>query len=269
MKCEHCGAIIEDGAKFCGECGKSIEIPVEDFDESDEKQRKGKGPLLLLLGVILAIVLGLAAGNALFDYLDSDDVSEEEPLGVDEENKDKDLDHGKDADTDKDKDKEQNKEISDNIDEMQDEEIQKDEEEKAPSVQEIPQVSVEDEVLRIRAEYNDITQKVSNGTYSEAVLSEGVLGYYNGSELKEILIYKGVDGSDYSRYYYFDYGQLMFAYYEGSDAHRFYFYQGALMRWRYSKSTANSQDAVNHDWENTSQFYEWEDIVERDVKKYY
>lgn len=279
MFCGNCGAYLEDGAKFCSECGNPIEeTPSEELEEVEEKQGKGKGKgvILLFAGVLLAIVVGLLGGNALFKYLNSDNgddgsyISDDEDKEVTEDqNKEQDKDTEKTEDTEavsedvkKQDDAEDEKEVQEDIQE----EIPEDE---PPVIPEKPQVSVEDEVLRIREEYNDITKKVSNGTYTEAILSEGVQGYYNGSELKEIVIYKGVEGSEYSRYFYFNEGQLMFAYYEGSDAHRFYFYEGALMRWRYSKSTANSQDAVNYDWESSSQFYEWEDLVKRDAKKYY
>lgn len=109
---------------------------------------------------------------------------------------------------------------------------------------------------------------MTNGYYSEEVFSQGVLGYFDGSELKEVIVYAGVDGNAYSRRYYYDDGQLIFAYYEGNDAHRFYFYEESLMRWRYSYVATDAQNAVNHDWETTTEFYNWESSVLKEANQY-
>ncbi len=270
MKCENCGATLADEAKFCGECGTPVSETTEEVLEEniEEGTKKGKGLLLFLGGVILAIALGLLGGNLLFEYLNDDEdgeiVSEEEgEQGAAEDKKENTGDSADKKADDKADVKEEERDLEKEQEKKEEQENQ--DEEKTPAIQKVP---AEEEVLRIREKYNDITANMSQGAYTETNLSQGVTGYYNGSELKSIVISKGVDGSAYSRFFYFDDDQLMFAYYEGSDAHRFYFYQGALMRWRYSKSTANSQDAVNHDWETTSQFYEWEDIVKKDANQY-
>ena len=33
------------------------------------------------------------------------------------------------------------------------------------------------------------------------------------------------------------------------------------MRWRYSKNASKAQDAVNHDWETSTEYYQWEKDV--------
>ena len=272
MNCKKCGAPLKEGDRFCEQCG----TPVEEMS-----QKRSKTLLWIMLGVLLFIVIAVVGGKAVYDYFypnknvestdDKTQKKEEIPSDKDKEDKDKE---------DKDKD-DKVKEAKNDDNKIEDEEEKEagivevedeteDEKEDQPAyVAPVQDVDVEEQVLVIREEYNDITSKVSNGTYTEEVLSEGVLGYYNGSELKEIVVYAGVDGNDYRRFYYFDEGELMFAYYEGDDAHRFYFYEGSLIRWRYSKDTANAQDAVNHDLESSSQYIDWEIEVLNDAKKYY
>lgn len=129
-------------------------------------------------------------------------------------------------------------------------------------------VVVEDEVAKIREKYNTIVSGISAGTYSKVNLESGKTAYYDDSALVAVIINKNVDGSAYSKSYYYDNQKLVFAYYEGSDAHRFYFYGDQLMRWRYSQNASNAQDAVNHDWETTSEYQKWVSEVWSDGMSY-
>ena len=124
---------------------------------------------------------------------------------------------------------------------------------------EYPGVDVETEVSRIRAIYNDTVANLDR--YSVEVEQEGINLYYDGWGLKCVIIPRGAWGMDYSRYYYYENQQLIFAYYEAKDAHRFYFYEGELMRWRYTPNAQDAQNATNYDWANTPEYAQWEQIV--------
>ena len=132
-----------------------------------------------------------------------------------------------------------------------------------PQVQEgdseYPGFDVETEVSRIRAIYNDTVANMDR--WSVVVEQEGINMYYNEWDLKCVIIPKGAWGVDYSRYYYYENQELIFAYYEAKDAHRFYFYEGELMRWRYTPNAQDAQNATNYDWANTAEFNQWETIV--------
>ncbi|MBR3751777.1 MAG: hypothetical protein IKK50_01430 [Ruminiclostridium sp.] len=122
-----------------------------------------------------------------------------------------------------------------------------------------PGVDVETEVSRIRAIYNDTVANMDR--WSVVVEQEGINLYYNEWDLKCVIVPRGAWGVDYSRYYYYENQELIFAYYEAKDAHRFYFYEGELMRWRYSPNAQDAQNATNYDWANTAEYNQWETIV--------
>ena len=132
-----------------------------------------------------------------------------------------------------------------------------------PQVQEgdseYPGFDVETEVSRIRAIYNDTVANMDR--WSVVVEQEGINMYYNEWDLKCVIIPKGAWDMDYSRYYYYENQELIFAYYEAKDAHRFYFYEGELMRWRYTPNAQDAQNATNYDWANTAEYNQWETIV--------
>ncbi|MBQ9932837.1 MAG: hypothetical protein IJO69_03260 [Ruminiclostridium sp.] len=122
-----------------------------------------------------------------------------------------------------------------------------------------PAFDVESEVSRIRAIYNDTVANMDR--WSVVVEQEGINMYYNEWDLKCVIVPRGAWGIDYSRYYYYENQELIFAYYEAQDAHRFYFYEGELMRWRYTPNAQDAQNATNYDWANTAEFNQWEAIV--------
>ena len=125
-------------------------------------------------------------------------------------------------------------------------------------------IDVETEVLDIREDYNEIMQNISNHKYTEGQLSNGAVFYMGEKGLASIVVPKNIDGSEYSRSYYYRDGELFFAYYEGKDAHRFYLTQGRLIRWRYSADAANPQNAINHDRENSQEYLEMEKRLNQD-----
>lgn len=120
-----------------------------------------------------------------------------------------------------------------------------------------PPEDMEAQIRTIRGIYDAIVADISSGVLKKEV-SEGVTVYCEGTEIKAIVVLKGVDGIAYSRSYYFDAGRLFFAYYEDADAHRFYFYEGKLIRWRYSVNAKEAQNAINHDLEKTDEYFMWE-----------
>ena len=113
-------------------------------------------------------------------------------------------------------------------------------------------VDPETEVARIREVYLQDANAILAGSYSARLLRPGVTVFRNGQgELRGIYVF---DDSAYGRYFYFDNGELYFAYLEGRDAHRLYYYSGELMRWRYCADAEKKDDAVNRDWENSEEF---------------
>ena len=122
--------------------------------------------------------------------------------------------------------------------------------------------NVEDEVVSIRTLYNEITAAVSGGNYEELKTSDGVTVYKDENHVKEIAVPAGTDESSYRRFYYYNDDQLIFAYYEGTSAHRFYFHDGQLIRWRYS------QNAVNHDLEDSDEYHDWQKKVLKEAETY-
>lgn len=129
-------------------------------------------------------------------------------------------------------------------------------------------VNVEEQILSIRGTYNDIVTSINNGEYTEKVSYNGISTYYDESEVKAIIIPRDLSGNQYSQSYYYDYNELIFAYYEAEDAHRFYFTDNRLIRWRYSKDAADAQNAENHDLEQSAEYNYWNSTVNEDSDSY-
>ena len=91
---------------------------------------------------------------------------------------------------------------------------------------------VEAGVLHVRAVYNFITQNQSSMQVTQ--LGNGAVWFEdaeNGYAKMEVAAESG-DMQNYSRFYYYENGELIFAFYfRGTLEHRFYFIDGALFRW--------------------------------------
>ena len=67
MKCPYCGAEIEDGAKFCTSCGKSLQAESDGLEYlGDEPPKKSMEKAIRIL-VIAAAVIALSGAGA--EYL--------------------------------------------------------------------------------------------------------------------------------------------------------------------------------------------------------
>ena len=128
---------------------------------------------------------------------------------------------------------------------------------------------IEEEVLRIREVYNKIVSKKSKNEYDETSLADGVTSYSENGEVRLIVVKKGSNYSDYTRFYYFENSKLIFAYIEGSDSHRMYFKDDVLFRWRYASDAVKFSEAENHDNEDSANFRTWETFALDEAYAYY
>ncbi|MBS5932082.1 MAG: VWA domain-containing protein [Clostridiales bacterium] len=128
---------------------------------------------------------------------------------------------------------------------------------------------IEEEVVRIREVYNKITSKKSKHKYDETSIADGVTSYSENGEVRLIVVKKGSNYSDYTRYYYFEDSKLIFAYIEGSDSHRLYFKDDVLFRWRYASDAVKFSEAENHDNEDSADFRTWETFAIDEAYAYY
>lgn len=122
---------------------------------------------------------------------------------------------------------------------------------------EVINVNVEDEVLTIREIYNDTVAAINEGRYTEKIISEGIKGYYDETEIKAIIVPHSASDDLYSKSYYYNNGALIFAYYEASDANRLYFVDEQLIRWRYSENSNDPQNAENFDLVQSGEYEYW------------
>ena len=127
---------------------------------------------------------------------------------------------------------------------------------------------VEDAVTDIRSRYNDIMSAVSAGTYTSRT-TDDVTVYFDGDDVKCIVVPGGTNGSTYSRWFYFDHGQLFFAYYEGKDAHRLYFKDDVMLRWRYCTDKDQPDNAENYDQLDTDAYRAKQDQVLEDARRFH
>lgn len=122
--------------------------------------------------------------------------------------------------------------------------------------------NVEDSVAVIREKYNTIVANRDAGVYWEFFYKEGVSSYLDDNgQLVCAVAELGVDMPGYRTFYYYDNGELFFAYYEGADSHRLYFENRHLIRWRYCPDATVPDNAENHDLENSDTYRRWETTV--------
>ena len=300
MICPICKQEIKDNSKFCGKCGNIVPrcatcgkvidrklrfcvydgtpVPEETmklFPEQQEKkvvvQKKKKSPLLLiLLCVISLLVVGvLAIGYIVFNREDLNLFDNAANTLEIEENKDagnsKQSKKSSQQDTE-DLDNENGADITDdtNIDDSEGIVV----DETASEYIENSQIDVEEQILTIREIYNDIVEEINEKVYDKRVYDNGVTVYFDGNDIKAIVVPKGMDENLYAQSFYYDANRLIFAYYEADDAHRLYFMNDTLIRWRYSSDAENAQTAENHDLESSSEYEYWNTIA-REESDYY
>ncbi len=123
---------------------------------------------------------------------------------------------------------------------------------------------IEAEVLKIRELYRMIEDAVDSGKYNSIMINSEVTASYDGdNDVRRIVTTQGYNNIDYDQYYYYEGGVLRFVYYknDAADAHRLYFYNQNLFRWRYCQDTANNEDAINHDLENSDEYLNLENVA--------
>lgn len=281
-KCPRCGALLEDAGAFCPECGSRIsrQAEREEGDGCGKAKRgtfwKGPGRFALIAAVVIVIGAAVAVGLGKGKEAEEQETFEKERIqteaaestptaavGAEEavskpsEDKVVVIDPGSvevaiPAETDF-------PETEESVAEPESQEP--DENLPQPEEANIEAIDVEAHVERIREQYNEIVSAISSGVYTQSVTDGGAEIYSEEQQTRAAIVAKGNGNNDYSRFYYYDEGELFFAYYEGSDAHRFYFADGRLIRWRYAANAQDSQNAVNHDLESTEEYQSWEQSV--------
>lgn len=128
------------------------------------------------------------------------------------------------------------------------------------------QESIDEKILHIRSVYQDIVTAMQDNTYSRIDFTEALRGYSDGENVRCIIKPSQSEKELYTKYYYYEGSDLIFAYYEGLDAHRFYFDHDKLIRWRYSGDASNPDSAVNYE-EETEELINWQEQVYAEAMK--
>lgn len=67
MNCQNCNKILEDGVKFCSNCGCKVDIPQPAQNpapiKSKSKKKKSKCSIVIVVLVVIIILLGIICGN--------------------------------------------------------------------------------------------------------------------------------------------------------------------------------------------------------------
>ena len=117
---------------------------------------------------------------------------------------------------------------------------------------------IEEEVLKIRELYNATQSNLSNLTKKDSV--SGKVKYYDDSSKLVRMDIPSNSITSYTKYYYFENGELYFAFvFDGTKENRLYFKNNRLFRWI-------DEDGEIHDKERSNNtFIEWEKIVLNDL----
>ncbi|RGY99443.1 zinc ribbon domain-containing protein [Clostridium sp. AM58-1XD] len=123
----------------------------------------------------------------------------------------------------------------------------------------LPSGQIEDEVKRIRAVYSKIQNEFQ--TYQKTTVRSGVTRFCSADgKLMKYSVTSGTDGSPWAREYYYENGNLIFAFYfQEKVENRFYFSGGTMFRWIDSQKQTHDNDTGNSSW------YTWEDQVKSEA----
>ncbi len=256
-RCKGCGATLKPGVAFCTQCGTSVsETTNSNVNESVkvDKPKKGgnkTGKIIIAIITIIAILLvsfiGYYFANQ-YELFDKDV----------KESKEK-IETLSDGATDS--------QIS-NGDETISEEVLDEDVTAATMQMTDDMIDVEDLVLEIRGKYDKITNGITSNSYDAVIVNDGIMAYADQNKVSLIIVKKDYDYSDYTRYFYYDGDDLIFAYYEGNDSHRLYFDDEKLYRWRYCADALDNSKATNYDQENTTEYRRWETDTLDESKKF-
>ena len=240
MRCTNCGKSVDDQAKFCTYCGQLISREKNQKMPPKKKKMETRVKVALIIIFILLAAIGICIAY-IYGTLT-------QGSGDEKRNEKEAVEAVKEDDAEE-----------DSVLDTQTEAVEDTEE--GGDVVWNGGAAVEEQVTEIRELYNGITASMNDNRYDKIALREGVLGYYDNSDLKAVVVKADTDGIAYTRYYYYNEGDLFFAYYEAEDAHRFYFADGSLIRWNYAENAMDAQNAVIYDGEDSTEYRQWENSV--------
>lgn len=117
---------------------------------------------------------------------------------------------------------------------------------------------IEKEVLKIRELYNATQSNLSNLTKKDSV--SGKVKYYDDSSKLVRMDIPSNSITSYTKYYYFENGELYFAFvFDGTKENRLYFKDNRLFRWIDEFGEIHDKERSNN------AFIEWEKIVLNDL----
>jgi len=243
---------LKAGTTFCTQCGTHVSKnanPNINVPEKREKPKKGRNKVGKIIIAIITIIAILLIGFIGYYFADQ--------YGM----------FDKDVKESREKIKTSSESVADTQSASEDETTSEDvSETTTPMTDDV--IDVEELVLEIRGKYDKITNGIASNSYDAVIVDDGVMAYADQNKICAIVVKKGYDNSDYTRYFYYDGDDLFFAYYEGDDSHRLYFDNGKLYRWRYCADASNNSKATNYDQENTTEYRRWETDVLNDSNQF-
>lgn len=251
MKCKGCGAVLKEGTAFCTQCGTPVSATTNIPFTKENVKAKGSKVGKIIIIVITVIALSLI-GFICFYFAGQRGIFDRD---------------GKDNMKTSSKDIESNESVNEEpktTESMLNDEIQQEE---STAAENIDIMDVEAIVMRIRDRYDQIVNGISSSTYDILMIDERTLAYSEQGQIQAIVIKNNDGRSEYTQYFYYDEGELFFAYYESVDSHRFYFEGDGLIRWRYCPDASDNSKATNYDLENTSEYYRWQNDVLAESEK--
>ena len=266
--CDYCGKEIPAESVFCPECGAKLTHENQD-DESTVLLTSNNGStdpyyspypskkdnskrLTMLIALVLSIFVLTVAAIFIVKMVKSSGKEDTKKEEVEDQSNDKKK--SKEAEEDK-----QEEPISDTAkpQEAQNEPTGDIDESKPASPE--PATGENEDILHIRAVYNDIMTGISNGTYIHYG-DESAGGYADRDHIvKRIDLSPGqshVDPSSTEQYYYEYAGgkyNLVFVYssVNGNDQNRYYFKDGTMIRWITPDKQYHARDAEYNQREET------------------
>lgn len=115
--------------------------------------------------------------------------------------------------------------------------------------------NIKEDVTAIDTEYEDILEKIDDGTYEKKEYSNGLETYSGDGGIKAISMPKMYSGYKYKESYYYKGGELIYAIFDDKERNGFYFKDGNLIRWKCGSE--------NYDLDTSKNYKLWENLVKK------
>lgn len=262
--CPNCEKKMDKSKSFCTFCGTPLNTCCE---EKTKKKSKKNGVRIALMGLLFFILAGVVVVTT---YL----IKNSKSIIVETADKEK-MQEAKNEEKGK-KEPEEYSIIKEYSEIEESSELRENKEKTDNSAQKENNntntktelgIDVEQETAKIEEIYNTTFSHIKDNSLKKTIVEDGFSIYSDNDNLKLIFASKDYSKINYDCFYCYQNEKLIFAFYEGTtSAHYFYFKDEKMIRWRKCEDVSNSEEGINHDMEDSTEYSQWESTVQQNAR---